>query len=139
MNYYENDDDTNLDEEEMIGAFDENYDHNQQHITEAAKFKNKFNDSEDDHADLILNGNANNKVTNNPMHVMHKVYLTEEDQENLDPDDQMQINNFFQLNEEKANLLKVLHEYSGVKRPAKVHHKNISKYVKRHKRDHSVK
>lgn len=118
-------------EEDCEQAFDENYDHNQQFMNEGVKFKNKFKDREDDTAETLFQHHTQDHNVKNSMHYMHQVHQTEEDQENPEfIDNDIQINNFFNFNEDKANLLEALHEYSGIKNPSKVYRKNISKYVK---------
>jgi hypothetical protein len=125
-------DNINVDEYEADVASDKNYDKNQQQVNEGLTFKNKFNDGEGDHAEALFSRKAQDSKARNPLHFMHQVHQTEEDQENPELlDDDIRINNFFKLNDEnKADLLQALHEYSGVKNPSKAHHKNISKFVK---------
>lgn len=71
---------------------------------------------------------------------MHQVHQTEEDQDDPELENDIKINNFFKINDEKLNLFQALHEYSGGNHPSKAYHKNLSKYVKnKRKRDHSTK
>lgn len=118
-------------EDEEDQTFNEICDSSQQFMNEGVKFKNKFNDREDDHAEILFKHKTQNNNFKNPIHYMHQVHQTEEDQENPEfIDKEIEINNFFNFNEDKANLLEALQEYSGVKNPSRLFKKNISKYVK---------
>jgi hypothetical protein len=112
---------------------DENFGRGQPPITDALKFKNKFSDFDHDTAATMLEHKTHDHKARNPMHFMHRVHQTEEDQENPELiEDDIRINNFFKLNDDKANLMQALHENSAAKHnnKNKVYSKNFFKYVK---------
>lgn len=77
-------------------------------LNKGLEFKNKFIDRMDKNEMLFHRRNHDNEITN-PLHFMHKIHQTEEDQEHVELiDTDFELNNLYKLNDEKANLIEAL-------------------------------
>lgn len=77
-------------------------------LTKGLEFKNKFIDHIDN-TEMLFHRRNHDKGLANQAHFMHKIHQTEEDKENVELiDADYELNNLYQLNEDKANLLEAL-------------------------------
>jgi hypothetical protein len=66
-------------------------------------------------------------IQNNPLNFQHRIHQTEEDEENVQLiDTDFEMDNMWNLNEDKVNLVNVLKN----SKPNKILNKDITKYVK---------
>ena len=114
-----------LEEDESHQSINENQRGDPQHLNEGLKFRNKFND-EDNQQDALFHRRHNDPK--NPLHFQHRIHQTEEDEENVELiDTDFEMDNMWNLNEDKVNLINVLKN----SKPNKILNKDITKYVKR--------